>query len=131
MFLELWPDCNYDEEYQYLQGVMQASTEDCFLFRLNNNHIGFLLVSMRHDSVEGASGRPVAYIEGIYVRKAYRKAGYATQMINFAENWARDQGVFELASDTEIENVDSQLFHKKAGFREVNKVVQFIKNIEQ
>ena len=39
-------------------------------------------------------------------------------------------GLTHLASDTEMDNQISQLFHQQAGFREVSRLVCFIKTIQ-
>ena len=51
-----------------------------------------------------AQQRPVAFVEGIYVRTPYRHQGVGTALIRWAEQWARQQGCVELASDALIEN---------------------------
>jgi aminoglycoside 6'-N-acetyltransferase I len=45
------------------------------------------------------------------------------------ETWAKSSGISQIASDTEVENVESIAFYKKAGFSEVNRVVCFIKDL--
>jgi aminoglycoside 6'-N-acetyltransferase I len=88
-------------------------------------------LSLRHEYVAGANQSPVAYIEGIYVEKEYQKQGIGTALIHYAEQWAKEQGCVELASDALIENTASYEFHTKVGFQEVERVVTFIKPIEQ
>jgi aminoglycoside 6'-N-acetyltransferase I len=129
MFLELWPDVEFDEEVIYLREVIRSTSEDCFLLNLDGNYIGFILLNVRTDYVEGATSKQVAYIEGIYVREPYRRMGQASRMIEFAERWAREKGCSELGSDTEIDNQKSQEMHKNSGFKEVNRVVHYIKKL--
>lgn len=43
--------------------------------------------------------------------------------------FAARHGCIELASDTELENEDSQRFHEKVGFKEVERVASYIKNL--
>lgn len=46
------------------------------------------------------------------------------------EQWAKSLGCTELASDAELDNVDSHDFHKKIGFHEAGRIVAFIKKID-
>jgi aminoglycoside 6'-N-acetyltransferase I len=46
-----------------------------------------------------------------------------------AEDWGKQMGCTEIASDAEVGNLDSLAFHKRLGFREVNRVVCFVRDI--
>jgi aminoglycoside 6'-N-acetyltransferase I len=46
-----------------------------------------------------------------------------------AAQWATGLGFSELASDTEIDNVDSIARHKRLGFKETYRVVCFLKKL--
>lgn len=72
---------------------------------------------------------PVAYIEGIYVKPAYQKQGIAKELVKIAENWVKEKGFTQIASDTESGNLGSIDFHTKSGFTEVERIVCFIKNL--
>jgi aminoglycoside 6'-N-acetyltransferase I len=86
-------------------------------------------LSLRSDYVPGATQRPVAYVEGIYVRNDYQKQGIGAALIQSAEYWAQEQGCVELASDALLDNTASHNFHTRVGFQEVERVVSFIKQI--
>lgn len=100
-----------------------------FLFQEEKKFVGFLDGSIRTEYVEGCEGNKVAYLEGIYVAPQYRNEGIATRLIDVFENWAKLQGVTELASDTETKNKKSISFHEKLGFNKVSTNVHFVKNI--
>jgi aminoglycoside 6'-N-acetyltransferase I len=91
---------------------------------------GFANISIRKDYVEGSNSSPVGYIEGIYVKPEFRKQGIAKNFVEMAEDWSRDRGCKELGSDTEIENVESQKFHRRIGFTRESTIMHFIKAIE-
>jgi GNAT superfamily N-acetyltransferase len=71
---------------------------------------------------------PVAYVEGIYVKAKYRNQDVGRTLIQYAEQWAREQGCIELALDALLDNPASHEFYTKVGFREVERVVFFIKS---
>lgn len=129
MSIELWPDCNYDEEKNEWQQLIHVKDHYCALAKLDGEYTGFIHISIRHDYIEGADSNPTAYLEAIYVKHAYRNKQIATALLSSGEAWARSKGMHQLASDTEIDNQISQLFHQQSGFREVNRIVCFIKTI--
>jgi aminoglycoside 6'-N-acetyltransferase I len=90
---------------------------------------GFIHIVIRNDFVEGADSGKTAYLEGIFVKPAYKNKGIATLLFSHGEQWAKSSGLKQLASDTEIRNEISQRFHKKIEFDEVNRIVYFLKNI--
>jgi aminoglycoside 6'-N-acetyltransferase I len=127
--LELWEDCEFTEEYLLYKNLIDSNSNICLLAKSENISIGFIHVSVRHDYVEGVENMPVAYIEGIYVKSDYQNRGVARALITKAENWAKQKGLKQIASDTEITNTHSIDFHKKTGFSEVARIVCFLKNI--
>lgn len=120
---ELWPHHSADEMLsEYKRGALPNE----FLYLQAEQPIAFLSLSIRTDYVEGKTDPgPVGYVEGIYVRMPYRKRGIAKELIQFAKRWAAEQGCTMLASDCELDNEDSRLFHKKIGFDEVSVNVHF------
>ena len=63
------------------------------------------------------------------VEEEYRNFGIATHLIELCEKWAKEQGITQIASDCEIDNLDSINLHLSNGFHEKAKSVHFIKNI--
>jgi len=96
-----------------------------FIYYVNGEPAAFISLGLRHDYVEGTDSSPVGYLEGIYVAPNFRKRGIAREMVEFAKDWAREKGCIEFASDCELENEESRLFHVQAGFEEVGRVVCF------
>lgn len=132
MGLALWP--HYIKRKKKLEQVfrkiIKSTKETAFLCKDGKDQLkGFMNISLRNDYVQGGTTSPICYIEGIYVRPEYRKHGVAKKLIKIAEQWALKKGCTELASDAELSNIKSQKFHKKLGFREVNRTANFIRNI--
>ncbi|WP_297633286.1 hypothetical protein [uncultured Clostridium sp.] len=51
------------------------------------------------------------------------------ELLFSCQNWAKNKGCLEFASDCEIDNLDSFNFHLNLGFIEPNKIICFKKNI--
>ncbi|MEC1177384.1 GNAT family N-acetyltransferase [Metasolibacillus meyeri] len=91
--------------------------------------IGFAQCQLRYDYVQGTETSPVGYLEGVYVEKGARLQGLAKKLIAACEEWARQQGCTEFASDCELDNQDSLNMHLQLGFSEANRVICFTKKL--
>lgn len=127
--LELWPDCEFEEEFLYYQSLINSEKDICYLVNEQEIYLGFIHVSMRTDYVEGATEFPVAYIEGLYVKLGYQKRGIGKELVNAGAAWGRQKGCKQFASDTELGNEMSIDFHKRIGFGEASRIVCFIKDL--
>jgi aminoglycoside 6'-N-acetyltransferase I len=78
---------------------------------------------------EGCETSPVAYLEGWYVDPDMRRRGVGAALVRAGENWARDHGYRELASDALLDNTISQQAHEALGFTEVERSVHFRKDL--
>jgi aminoglycoside 6'-N-acetyltransferase I len=129
LVLELWPDCDFNEEYEVYKSIIISATEICYLVREEEQYIGFIHLTIRTDYVKGATELPVAYVEALYVKPTYQRHGIGKLLLEAGENWARQKGCKQLASDTKINNSNASSFHQKTGFKEVNRIVCFIKEV--
>ena len=104
---------------------------DCAVFILSDDDkaVGFAQCGLRHDYVEGTESSPVGYLEGIFVEEAYRKQGLAIQLLERCDEWAKEKGCSEFASDCELDNEISRQFHLGAGFREANRIICITKKL--
>lgn len=87
---------------------------------------GFLEAGTR-PYAEGCRSSPVGYIEGWWVDPDRRKRGYGAALVAAAEQWARQQGLSEMASDAELANAISQDAHRALGYTETDRIVCFLK----
>ena len=95
-------------------------------FSSSEEPIAWISLSLRHDYVEGCQNGPTAYLEGIFISPNYRSQGIAEELLHFAEGWAKSRGISQLGSDAELDNLLSQKFHIKHGFREVSRTVHYV-----
>lgn len=89
---------------------------------------GYVEVGSR-SVVDGCSTSPVGYIEAWYVDPDARRAGHGRDLLQAAEQWARDQGYTEMGSDALIDNLVSHEAHKRSGYVEIDRVVTFRKSL--
>ncbi len=126
----LWPECSVPEHELEMREVLQRpSAVAVFVAEETPGRLaGFAQVSL-HDWAVGCVTRPVGYIEGWYVDVEFRRRGLGRQLMAAAEQWARQQGCAEMASDCIVENHVSQASHTALGYVEVNRTVQFRKEL--
>ena len=129
--IQMWEDNVLEELVEEFAELTGSSETAVFLGTVDGQAIGFVQCQLRHDYVEGTGTSPVGYLEGIFIEENYRKQGYAKQLLAACENWAREQGCTEFASDCELDNIGSLKFHLSLGFEEANRVICFTKKLEK
>lgn len=127
---KLWADVTDEENRAELEHVLINSNKfQIFLAETDSGEIiGFLEAGLRNDYVEDCDFSPVGYVEGWFVEENFRRQNVGRQLVEAAENWAKEQGCREMASDCELENSVSFAAHLGVGFSEVNRVIHFKKN---
>lgn len=90
--------------------------------------IGFLEASIRH-FVEDCQTDHVGYLEGWFVEADFRKQGIGSELVRGAEEWAKQKGCTEMASDAEIGNDRSLAAHLKLGYQETSRLVHLRKEL--
>ena len=125
----LWDDNDLHELEEEFRELAQDEEAACFIKYADGRPAAFAQCQLRHDYVEGTDSSPVGYLEGIFVLEAYRKQGYAAELLEACEQWAKEKGCREFASDCELENAESLAFHKAMGFEEANRIICFTKKL--
>ena len=126
---ELWPDHSPEEMAEEFRRLLSADDAAVFLYRRNGEEAGFAQCQLRRDYVEGTETSPVGYLEGVYVKETDRRQGIARELVSACEQWAKEQGCTEFASDCELTNTGSQAFHQAIGFEEANRIVAYVRKI--
>ncbi len=126
---ELWPEHSVEEMEEEFGSLLAREDAAVFLYRERGEAVAFAQCQLRHDYVEGTESSPVGYLEGICVRESARRQGVARRLLAACEDWAREKGCAEFASDCEVDNTDSQRFHRAVGFEEANRIVAYVKRL--
>ena len=93
--------------------------------------IGIAHVSLRSEYVNGTElDGTCGYLEAVYVQPDYRRNGVAAALVRTCENWAKERGCREFASDCLLHNTDSYFFHLRLGFTETERCIFFRKDID-
>jgi len=126
----LYPEHTFDEMFDLYKKSFETEKEMGFLYQKDNKFIGILHLSIRSDYVNGTDTSPIMFVEAIYVLPEYRKLGIGKGFIDYAETYAKQKGITQLASDCLVDNHASERFHKNCGFREEERVICFVKDVK-
>ena len=124
----LWPSCEDGDHRRDAERIC-ANPERwaTFVAVADGQAVGFVETGLRFDYVNGTTTSPVGFIEGIYVIESARRRGVARELVDAAEQWARERGCTEMASDSLLENTGSHAMHRALGYAESDRVVYFVK----
>lgn len=128
----LWPEGSAEEHQRdierFLQGDRREPAEVLIAFGDDDGAVGFVELSIRN-IVDSCSTDRVGYLEGWYVVPEARRLGIGAALVAAGEQWAREQGCLEFASDAALSNDASQRAHLALGFIETGRSVNFRKDL--
>lgn len=127
--IQMWDSATIEELARDFDEYIRLEKGVVFLAVTDNNAVGFVQCGLRHDYVEGTDSSPVGYLEGIFVSPTYRQKGIAKSLLDACLKWAKEQGCSEFASDCELHNDISRVFHINMGFEEANRIICFTKKL--
>lgn len=128
----LWPDSSIEEHAEELARLLAGERlgtlpEVILVAEAQGEIAGFAEAGLRSHADGCDASHPVGYLEGWYVVGEWRRRKVGARLLAAAEGWARAQGCREMASDTWLDNFDSQRAHQALGFEEVDRCVTYRK----
>ena len=128
----LWPEAPPSDHAAHAASILSGKPPGTmplvvFVAEVSGNVVGFIEVGLRSHADGCDTSRPAGFVEGWYVQPPYQRGGVGRALMTAAEEWARDQGAREIASDTWIDNEPSQKAHEALGFEVVDRCVNYRK----
>jgi aminoglycoside 6'-N-acetyltransferase I len=133
MRLALWPDLSVDEDRQELDAALSGKPMGTMPLTIlvaetgDGDLVGFVEVGLRSHADGCDTSVPVGFVEGWFVSELHRRKGVGAKLLAAAEDWARGHGCIEMASDTWLDNDESQRVHEALGFEAVDRCVHYRK----
>ena len=125
----LWPDAPLDYLAQDMDDLLADEDTAIFIaFNENRQPVAFIEVGLR-TYAEGCETSPVGYIEAWFVGELMRGQKLGRELVQIAEQWAREKGCSEMASDTWLDNESSIAAHLRLGYHEADRLVHFVKRL--
>ena len=124
----IWPDAP-DNYMTFDMDRLLADDNYFVIFACDGGRPIGLTEAQIRDHAEGCETSPVGYLEGWFVQEEYRGKRIAGLMTQAAENWMREKGCTEVASDTSLDNEPSIRAHVNMGYHEVERLVHFVKRL--
>lgn len=128
----LWDDGSDDEHRaEITEQCADPARYAAFLASADDSTaLGLAEAALRRDYVNGTDSSPVLFLEGLYVAPQARRQGLARSLVAAVADWGRALGCTEMASDTPLDNTLSQAVHDRLGFAETERVVCFVKRLD-
>lgn len=125
----LWPDAPMDYLSLDLDSLLASPDAAVFVAsRADGSLVAFIEARLRQYA-EACETSPVGYIEAWYVDPHVRGQKLGRDLVSTAEQWAREKGCTEMASDTWLDNEASIAAHLKLGYWEADRLVHFVKKL--
>jgi len=125
----LWPTESAEELASELKAWAEGEDTAVFFAEAGDGKlIGFAEVSI-HTEAPGCTTNRIGFLEGWYVDPAYRRQGIGRALNAAAEQWARERGCTEMASDTNESYPISPAAHLALGYREAGASMEFFKKL--
>jgi aminoglycoside 6'-N-acetyltransferase I len=112
----------------FARGTIQGLRHVVLIAERAGTPVGFAEVSLR-EIAEGCLSSPVGYLEGWFVVAEHRRKGIGGELVRNAENWARQKGCTEMASDAEVGNDRSLTAHTRLGYAVTSRLVHLRKEL--
>ena len=125
--LALFPEYSAEELDAGMREHRARSDAEVFVAEREDGSVAAFVEVGSRPYADGCDTSPVGYIEAWYVDPDVRRTGYGRALLAAAEEWARGRGYREMASDSRLDNETSHAAHRRAGYDEVDRIVQFRK----
>ena len=125
----LWPEAPLDYLSLDLDKLLNDPEAGIFVASDTDGKLVAFIEAGLRDHAESCETSPVGYIEAWYVDPHARGQKLGKELVHTAEQWAREKGCAEMASDTWLDNEISIAAHLKLGYYEADRLVHFVKRL--
>ena len=129
--LALWPEAQSDLSAlkTEIEEMISDPEQPVFVAVRPEGGLCGLLEASIHTHAMGCKTNRIGYLEGWYVDTDMRSKGIGRKLAKAAEEWAREQGCTEMASDTTLDYPISPGAHARLGYLEAGRTIHFRKEL--
>jgi GNAT superfamily N-acetyltransferase/uncharacterized glyoxalase superfamily protein PhnB len=125
----LFPGLTLEADEAEMRVTLARPDAQVFVLDRGDGRLAGYVEAGERSIVDGCESSPVGYIEAWYVDPDIRRSGHGRALLERAEQWALDRGRSEMGSDALLDNDVSHEAHRRSGYEEVDKVVNFRKSL--
>jgi aminoglycoside 6'-N-acetyltransferase I len=125
---QLWPRADPVRLRDETDKLLEDANWGIFVAEHEGEWVGFIECSIR-DKAPACETDRIGYIEGWHVAPEFRNQGVGRNLVEAGEQWARDKGCTEMASDTTSNFPQSPAAHKALGYQEVKRKFYYRKRL--
>lgn len=125
----LWPKDDIEDLEAEMDKMLANPMTPAFVAVRPDGKLGGFIEAGLRTYAEGCNTSPVGYLEGWFVDEDLRGQGLGGRLVRAAEDWAREQGMKEMGSDTWLDDEVSIKAHLALGYREAERLVTFAKRL--
>lgn len=106
-----------DQSTEFLENTISNENSDILVYENNGEVVGFILLQAKtRPDFEFLIPGKFCYIMDIIVTETQRNKGFGTALMNYAKEWAKEQGCNFINLDVLINNPKAIKLYEKLGF---------------
>jgi GNAT superfamily N-acetyltransferase len=98
-----------------LQKWIRSKKAKIFVAEVDGSIVGFMIATINKIASVYEHEKEI-HIEGIFIRKGFRRKGIGKKFFEEAERWAKDKGIYSIGLTVLLKNKDAFSAYKKLGF---------------
>lgn len=127
--LAMWPEDSVEAHRVQMADVLSSRQQAAIVIARPGGGLGGFVETSVHPRALGCATHHIAYVEGWYIDGDLRGQGWGRRLMLAAEDWGREIGATEIASDTQIDNEVSLRAHLRLGYAECGRLIHFVKRL--
>ena len=110
-----------------VEALMKKEPQGFLVALLDSEVVGFVVSFKEAFSPNYVMKRRIGQIQIVHVKRAFRRRGTATKLINAAFEYLKGNGCSVILTETGEKNTESMQMFEKLGFKQRGKLVAFMK----
>lgn len=123
-FEDLGYECDVELVKSRLENL-DPNNECVFIAEVNSKVVGYVHIIIFNTLYY----RSMANIQGMVVAKEHQRKGYGKELMNAAENWAREKGIEMIRLNSGFIRPEAHQFYRAIGYNNEKEQIRFMKEL--